>query len=266
MNMLLCNELKKRIRILEKAESSIRKSLEAMPPGTLRVCATSRGVQYYHRREGRKNGGIYISKKDEKLIHLLAQKDYNKRALKAIEKELRVLCAVCRQLEGDVVETVYRDLSDVRKLLVDPVILDDEQYVKEWQGQEFDRKGFPEDYPEYFSNRGERVRSKSEILIANVLDRMGIPYHYEKPLAVNEYLTLYPDFTIMNPLTRKEYYLEHLGMMDNAEYVEMAMDRLLLYENSDIFPGDRLLITHETSKKPLNVRTLEEMFKAVFLQ
>ncbi|TOI85635.1 hypothetical protein CGI50_24830, partial [Vibrio parahaemolyticus] len=43
--------------------------------------------------------------------------------------------------------------------------------------------------------RGEMVRSKSEVIVANILAMMNIEYFYEKPLNVRG-KTYIPDFTL----------------------------------------------------------------------
>ena len=51
---------------------------------------------------------------------------------------------------------------------------------------------------EYYTIKGERVRSKSEKIIADELYRYQIPYKYEFPLTLathNRNIQLYPDFT-----------------------------------------------------------------------
>ena len=112
---------------------------------------------------------------------------------------------------------------------------------------------------EYYTDKGERVRSKSEILIANALNRNHIPYRYECPLYLAGYGTIHPDFTVLNVRLRKEMYWEHLGMMDEPEYIEDALNRISLYEKNHYFPGDRLILTHETLRHPLNSKNIENM-------
>ena len=80
--------------------------------------------------------------------------------------------------------------------------------------------------PEIYSERGERVRSKSEKIIADKLYRNGIPYKYEKPLVLKGLGKIHPDFEILNKRTRKEYFLEHLGKMDDIGYVKKNMRRI----------------------------------------
>lgn len=52
------------------------------------------------------------------------------------------------------------------------------------------------------------MRSKSEVIIADLLNKEGIPYRYEFPLYLKEFNTVYPDFTILNVRKRKEIYWE----------------------------------------------------------
>lgn len=63
--------------------------------------------------------------------------------------------------------------------------------------------------------RGEMVRSKSEVIVANILDKMKIEYFYEEPLNVSG-KTYIPDFTLRHQ--GKTAYLEHLGMLRNKSY------------------------------------------------
>ena len=113
---------------------------------------------------------------------------------------------------------------------------------------------------EFYTHKGERVRSKSELIIAGELNRYDVPYHYEMPLQLNDWgrvVTLRPDFTVMNRSNGKSYIYEHLGMMDNQAYVENNMKKLELYEKNGFLLGRNLLVTHETSKSPLNIAVVD---------
>jgi UvrD-like helicase C-terminal domain len=66
--------------------------------------------------------------------------------------------------------------------------------------------------------RGEFVRSKSEVIIANLLHGLGIPYAYEQPLLGRDGSIRYPDFTIEDAETGQHVFLEHLGMMTEPAY------------------------------------------------
>jgi hypothetical protein len=67
--------------------------------------------------------------------------------------------------------------------------------------------------------RGELVRSKSEVIIADLLDGLGLPYAYEQPFTAPDGSVRYPDFTIDDAETGRRLLIEHLGMLDRPDYV-----------------------------------------------
>ncbi|MDD3340002.1 MAG: hypothetical protein PHS82_14235, partial [Lachnospiraceae bacterium] len=144
-----------------------------------------------------------------------------------------------------------------------PHKITDDEYAEAWLEKEYTGKTFSEGTAEIYSERGERVRSKSEKIIADMLNKRGIPYKYECPLQLNGIGIIYPDFTILNKQERKEIYLEHLGMMDNAEYCENALRRIDYYIKNEIMLGDQLLIIYETAKHPLNTSIVDKVIQSV---
>ena len=70
----------------------------------------------------------------------------------------------------------------------------------------------------YRTERGDLVRSKSELVIADKLHARGIDYAYEQPLVLPNGRTRYPDFTIADHAHGVTFYWEHLGMLDDQGY------------------------------------------------
>ena len=68
------------------------------------------------------------------------------------------------------------------------------------------------------TERGDLVRSKSELVIADKLHARGIDYAYEQPLVLPNGRTRYPDFTIADHARGVTFYWEHLGMLDDPSY------------------------------------------------
>jgi len=91
-----------------------------------------------------------------------------------------------------------------------------------------------------------------------------VPYRYEEPLYLESYGIVHPDFTVLNVRTRKEIYWEHLGKMDDMEYAKDALERILIYEKNGIFPGDKLVISHETMENPINSRLIDAIIFKYF--
>ena len=211
-------QLKEKVKEMDKLILEAEKSLKKAPKGSL-VLSKSNGVtQYYHKTDSTQKKGKYISSKNKKIIAALAQKDYDLRFLQVIKKQKKQIQKAIKLLPDIDLARIYTELSEGRKGHVKPYVLSDEQYVEQWLGVQYTGKEFFDDMPVIMTERGERVRSKSEKIIADKLFAMGIPYRYEYPVHLRGYGTVYPDFTLLNVRERKECYLEHFGMMDDPEY------------------------------------------------
>ena len=90
--------------------------------------------------------------------------------------------------------------------MIEPIWIPDDEYVASWESQEYIRKEIKDDVPEFYTDKDERVRSKSEVIIANELNKAGVPYRYECPLVIHG-IKIHPDFTILNVKKRKERFL-----------------------------------------------------------
>ena len=89
-----------------------------------------------------------------------------------------------------------------------------------------------------------------------------IPYLYEYPLVENQKIRARPDFTVLNVASRATYYWEHLGMMDETEYLKNALHKISVYEKHGFFPGKNLILSFESSENPLKTEDLEALIDA----
>ena len=237
----------------------IKESIERAPEGGLRITHNHGSLQYY--RCGADKNNEYIRKQDVSLAMELAQKEYDRKILKILEADKKKIKNAWNECQFEEMIRVYDELSDDRKALVTPRLLNDKDYIRQWESVQYEGKEFLKDIPEIYTEKGERVRSKSEKLIADKLYMMGIPYRYEYPLTLKGFGTIYPDFLLLNVASRTEIILEHFGMMDYEEYCEKAIRKIILYEKHDIFPGDRLILTYETSRTPLDLRLVQKLLE-----
>ncbi len=257
----LKNLLEARQNYLLQLKKDKEKVLQNVPEGSLRICSHSSRTQYYQRKDPKDFNGIYIREKDMELAQKLAQKDYDQKVLCSIEKELNAIKKYLSSYPLVNAELVYEKLHKERQKLIHPIVESEEEYVHSWESINYEGKGFDKDTPEIYTDRGERVRSKSEVIIADILARERIPYRYESPIYLKGLGKVYPDFTVLNVKKRKEIYWEHLGMMDDSNYVENAVQKIALYEQNGIFPGENLIITYETRKNPMNQKIVKLMIQ-----
>lgn len=248
--------------IIKQAESY----LETAPEGVLRITNNHNTEQYYVKKDSNNTYGEYISKKNKELIQGLAQKSYAQKLLNQAVVEKKSIQQLIEIYDPKGIENVYENLSMKRKRIVRPYILPENQFVDQWMNTIYERKSIDiEENSQIITEKGEVVRSKSEKILADKLHIMDIPYHYEKPLYINGYGYINPDFTALNRRTRKEYYWEHLGLMDQPIYCEKAIKKIEAMQREGFFLGDRLILTFETSKHPLNVKIVEGLIRKYLL-
>ncbi len=244
-----------------------QRALEGVPESVIHTIRKGNSMQFYIKdRPGGKEK--YISKKHSRLIRQLLQKKYDKKVLKAAMLEYRAIERFQRAFpQPEMIRQVYSDMDPLLKELVIPADLGDKDYILNWQNQEtsLEKLSFGNSQTEFYTDRNERVRSKSEVLIANQLNRYGIPYQYETPLRLRNGIIVHPDFKILNVKSRKTKYLEHLGMMDDPEYAGMALQKITEYEESGIFLGRDLILTYETARNPLKTKTIERIIRTYLL-
>ena len=199
--------LKAREDFLKDLIEKKKKSLKETPPGSLWISKCRNKPQYYQYYVEKTEivSRAYIPQEKKDLIHRLAQKSYDEKVLREAEKESRVLQHALVYYGGKTIDGIFEKLPKVRQEIVDPIEKSREEFVREWNAFTYIGKGFAEDAAELFTYRGERVRSKSELIIANILFRNSIPYRYECPIELDGSGTVYPDFTVLNTDRRKEY-------------------------------------------------------------
>ena len=249
--------------LLSKRIAEKEKALRNVPKGRLRVSGGTRNLYYY--TDEQKESSRYLGQQELEKARKLAQRDYDQKILRLSQKELEVLDTLSRRLERLSGENVYDTLPPARRRLVTPVEMPDEDFVRCWESEEHEKKPLSEDLPEYYTDRGERVRSKSEILIANMLYQRGIPYRYECALYLDNNTKFFPDFTILNVRKRKVIYHEHFGMMSDPEYSESVVYKLSTYNRNGHFLGDDLTCTWESERYPLNMREFERIIEHYFI-
>ena len=248
--------LEKRIFELKQIIQKEEKRLKKIPEGSVQVTGTEKKVMFYINQEGKRR---YAREEEQKLVQQLCQKDYDERVLDTAQKELKILDKLYKIYRNKVCEEVFETLNVYRQKLVEPLRIPDKEFIEKWESESYEKLGFAVDYPEYYTDKGERVRSKSEVLIANALKSLGIPYKYEYPLYLNNGFTYHPDFKIVKMKNREIVYWEHFGKMDDPEYVDKVVRKLNAYAQNGIFPGKNLIVTFENNKRPLNLKMINLM-------
>lgn len=251
----------KRILWLEKVLRTKQEALENAPPGSVRISRKKRTNQFYLRENKTDLQGKYIPRSQLKLARALCQKVYDQKIVLALQKEITYLQDFLKNYEEKNASKAFLDLPVIRYKAADPLTLTDAEYVEKWLAIEYRHKAFNPDTPPLFTENGKRVRSKSEVIIANALTNFNVPYRYEYPVVINrninrsmkkDLVTFHPDFCCLNVKTRKVYFWEHFGKMDDPEYAKQAVEKIYLYNEHGYEIGKNLIVTMETSSRPLS--------------
>jgi hypothetical protein len=120
---------------------------------------------------------------------------------------------------------------------------------------------------------GELVRSKSEVIIANLLFERGIDYTYENRLLGPDGSVKYPDFTIDDAETGRRIYWEHLGLMNDVLYRQRWSKKLAWYRSHGILPledgggpSGMLVVSEDSEKGGIDSKTLADLVDAAIAQ
>jgi hypothetical protein len=109
--------------------------------------------------------------------------------------------------------------------------------------------------------RGELVRSKSELVIADHLHSTGLQYQYERPLeGTFRPGRLRPDFSFIDD-SGDVVVLEHLGMLDRDNYKRSWEWKREWYKANGYIEGENLFTTQE--KQGLDMNSIDEVVQQI---
>jgi hypothetical protein len=244
-------ELIKRQKQLNEAISATEELLKGAPEGKLRI-DNNKGNAKFFQVLSKYSSGTYIPQEERMLADKLAEKGLAEKLLVHAKRELASINRYISFLKEESADHVYRKLSEERKKLVTPIMLDGDTYASMWISKPFPKNPqFPEGLT-FKTKRGDMVRSKSEVFIANVYYELGIPYKYECPIVLENGSVRYPDFTLLDIARHRVVYHEHLGLLDDAEYRRAAILKLREYRQNGIYTGKNLILTSETAYAPFD--------------
>lgn len=106
------------------------------------------------------------------------------------------------------------------------------------------------------TRKGVLVRSKSEVVVADILQSLDISYRYEEPLysASDTKDFRLPDFTVS--FEGDTYYWEHLGMLGLPAYREAWKRKQRWYESNG--HADRLITSEDGPDGSINAAEIEK--------
>ena len=263
----MMNKIVKELDRLEKVLLDIKQFKQQEPEGSLTYQKKGNEVFFYQEYRGAENNKWekrYIKRENILLAQALAQKQYYAKLEPMLKKKHKLLEDFMCKYHPQEMEQVYDDLNEVRKALVTPAFVSKEELLHKWITEEFESNSFHSENLRYETEQGELVRSKSEVIIANILysHKEDILYKYERPLILEKagsIKNIYPDFTILNKHTGRICYFEHAGKMDDPYYASEFVKKMNTYVSNNLLLGRDVLVTFETMNNPLDVSVVRKM-------
>lgn len=251
----------KKLNQLKEAKKMLLSKNKIIHTEILHVRKVKNSFQYYYSIKNNKKR-IYIKKGDIKKIQLLSQNRYNKKLLCNLNKNIHALEAFVKKYDSSSLTKTYTKLHEGIKINVEPQFLTEEDFCEQWNLNRNDYKKltFDETLPCLISQNGTRVRSKSEMMIADALFNNGIPFKYEFPFSAKGFLT-HPDFLCLNKRLHKEIYWEHFGLMEDENYRDTMLKKINFYQKNALKPGENFIFTMETKNQPLTSEIINTQIK-----
>lgn len=269
-----------RLKDLEKSYNAELELLESHAPGCL----------YGVKRDGRQNylqTQIINGKRqrhgitnDPDTLRRLCRKAYLREALENISENINCITTVklqCTSLQpSEIIQNLPQVYQTLPKEYFFPDIFKDRlaetaekdaeiaAKVKAWIEEPYEQSTFMPEKKVHVTSRGEKMRSKNEVLHAETMYRLGIPFRYEPVLHIGT-RELIPDFSAMRIRDTKIFYAEHCGMPDNKEYMEHHKWKMKVYEAAGIVPWDNLIVTYGDVHGNVDVRIIESELRSKLL-
>ncbi|MBR3032926.1 MAG: hypothetical protein IKH92_07900 [Clostridiales bacterium] len=103
---------------------------------------------------------------------------------------------------------------------------------------------------------GHRFRSKSEMLIAQLLKSMGLEYKYDVVVSFDNEV-FYIDFAIYCHETGRFFFMEHFGDMGSERYRQRTFHKITVYTAHGLVEGSDILYTYENNDDDFDLNVYE---------
>ena len=212
-----------------------KRELKAMPSGRLKRKKSHGKIYYYIEKN---NTLISLRNKPrEKEAYLL--KEQLIRRIRNAETDIPLLERLLRRYQP-VIET--------------------EEY---WNDTKPDRDGYREK-EKIHRFEGVKYRSKSEVIIAQLLHSYGIEYKYEIKVRANGRI-IRSDFQVKRPKDNKTFIWEHFGLTDEEDYLKRTYSKLEDYHLQGIDLWDSLLISFDQEDGGIDVDVIDKIVNVFLL-
>lgn len=245
---LLLTELKNR-------EKSVNENLKTLPSAALTEENVRGETELVASEYNPRRKRVLVRCHKELLVPLIRSKLLSEESecLSANIKLLENLIRQWRCSDADsVVNGLRRKLGSIPENAFSEALKDSESTG--WADEPYEMMDYKDEERRHITSRGVRMRSKSEVLIAELLYSYNVDFHYEEILYSDAGL-LAPDFTIRRK-DGKLFYWEHMGLTSNEQYIMRQFKKIEIYYRAGIVPWDNLIISYDDIEGNVDTRSI----------
>jgi len=243
----------------EKLYERVKIELKCLPEGSINRKNINGKVYYYHNTKD--DNGTRIQKCISSKERILIQDLIKKQRYRDCEIYLRKNLPILRSFNKKYRPAPSEFRQDASSVMHELVFFNNEE-IKRWKLEDFKgKKRYEEDLIQT-TVTGSRVRSKSEVIIAGMLESKGVPFRYEAELKLGG-ISFHPDFTILCPKSGNIIYWEHFGMMNDPKYFEQSKNKIQIYFEHGILPCDRLILTYDNADGSIDAKLILSLIESI---
>lgn len=230
------------------------KELCGLPDGRLSVHKVG-GRDYYYRHVGKDR--TYIPVSETELIDQLKKKRFLMESIHTIDKNCKTLAQLQQSYQSIDADDIMHSLPDTYQTpsawsITQEPVSDPEK----WACANYRKNSSHPEALRHRTIKGDLVRSKSEVIIANALFTKGIPYRYDEVITIGD-ITVSPDFHILVPRTGESKLLEHFGMIHDESYRKKALWKIEAYLKSGFRPWENIIFTFDDLEGNIDAQLID---------
>jgi len=119
------------------------------------------------------------------------------------------------------------------------------------------------EYKNNYVNNGIRYRSKNEVIVAQVIEELGLPFKVEPIVSYNNGDRYFPDFIICFPAADRCVYLEIFGKFDDFEYAEKNYRKIRDYLRHGLEQNKDIIFLFCSGNSMVDAKVIRETIIAV---
>ena len=264
--MVYYNDIQRVLGALTDLKKDLEDEKKGYPEGVL-YCYTSRGTRNYCERlpkggNRKKERRVGVGK-DLKRLHMLVRKEYVDKALPLIEENIKNCRAFLDSYscvdENSVMQKFVQKYPELTAMIYN----DDTDFGK-WEQEYTQDKSIYSGDLKSLSADGTEMRSLGELIISARLKHYGIPHRYEDEIGHPD-IPYVPDFTIKRPRDGKIIYWEHLGKVNDSDYMNRNKRKFEVYELYGIVPWDNLIVSYSQANGGINEKLIDALIQGWLL-